>query len=126
MSGPGAQAGRAPKGHAPFAILNRTANRSVALLLRSPLHRLVSGRLALLTVTGRRTGKRHTLPVMYTREGSRLTVPVMWPERKLWWRNLRGGAEVEVRVRGGDLHGRGEAHVAPSGETVVGIELDAR
>lgn len=28
------------------------------------------------------------------------------PERKTWWRNLRGGASVEVRLRGRRLRGR--------------------
>jgi hypothetical protein len=29
------------------------------------------------------------------------------PERKRWWRNLRGGVPVEVRLRGRDRHGCG-------------------
>ena len=41
------------RGHGGFAALNVTGNRAVALLLRSPLHPLVSGRIALITVTGR-------------------------------------------------------------------------
>jgi hypothetical protein len=39
----------APAGHAPFALWNRSGNRLVAVLLRLPLHPLVSRRLA---VTG--------------------------------------------------------------------------
>ena len=26
-----------------------------------------------------------------------------WAERKQWWRNLRGGAQVQVRLRGQDV-----------------------
>lgn len=29
------------------------------------------------------------------------------PERKRWWRNLRVGAPIEVRLRGRDRHGQG-------------------
>src|SRR5437660_12409337 len=99
-----------PRGHAPFAVFNHTGNPVVAALLRSPLHPLVSGRLALITVTGRRSGREHTFPVGYRREGEIVTVPVMWPERKLWWRNLRhGGAPVRLRLHGEDLTGHGQA-----------------
>jgi hypothetical protein len=34
-------------------------------LLRSPLHRLLSGTLMLLTYTGRKTGKQYTIPIDY-------------------------------------------------------------
>jgi F420H(2)-dependent quinone reductase len=112
-----------PPGHGPFAVWNRSGNRLIAGLLRSPLHSLVSRRLMLITVTGRRTGREHTLPVMYTRAGETLTVPVMWPERKLWWRNLRGGAPVSVRLHGRQLHAHAEALAGADGETTVRVEL---
>ena len=106
-----------PSGHAPFAVLNRTGNQVVRLLLRSPLHRVVSGQLALITVTGRRTGRTHTFPIGYNREGDRVTIPVTWPERKLWWRNLRGGAPVRLRLRGENRTG----HAVVSGDENSGV-----
>lgn len=93
----------------PMRFMNRFVNPFVRLLLRSPLHPLVSSSLVLLTYTGRRTGRRYSLPVMYARDGERLVLVASQPERKRWWRNLRGGAPVEVRVRGRDR--RGEARV---------------
>ena len=115
----------APAGHAPFAIWNRSGNRLVELLLRSPLHPLVSGRLALITVTGRRTGREHTFPVGYARDdGRRLTIPVMWPERKLWWRNLRDLAPVRVRLHGVERLGQARATVADDGGVSVQVQLD--
>jgi F420H(2)-dependent quinone reductase len=116
----------APPGHGPFAVWNRTGNRAVAALLRSPLHRVLSGRLLLITVTGRRSARRITLPVTYTQQASRLTIHVMWPERKLWWRNLRDGAPVGLRLRGRQLEGWARAEVDPSGATRVEVELGAR
>lgn len=98
-----------PEGHAPFAIFNRTANPVLALLLRSPLQRLLGGRLALITVTGRRSGREYTFPVGYQREGRRVTIGVGWPERKHWWRNLRGGAPVRLRLEGVEHTGQAEA-----------------
>ena len=94
------------RAHAPFALWNRTGNRLVTVLLRSPLHRLADGRLALITVTGRVSGRSYTLPVMYERTDDVLEVPVMWPERKRWWRNLREEADVRLRLRGRELPAR--------------------
>jgi hypothetical protein len=114
-----------PAGHAPFALWNRSGNQVIALLLRSPLHRLLSRRLTLITVTGRRSGREHTLPVSYKVNGQRLTIPVLWPERKLWWRNLRNDAPVRLRLRGEEHTGRARARV--DGDDVsVEILLDSR
>jgi deazaflavin-dependent oxidoreductase (nitroreductase family) len=86
--------------------LERFGNLFVIALLRSPLHRLVSGSLLLISFRGRRTGRRFTIPVMYAERDGALTIFVGHPERKTWWRNLRNGAEVEVRLRGDRLRGR--------------------
>jgi len=114
-----------PAGHAPFALWNRSGNQLVAALLRSPLHPLASGRLTLITVTGRRTGRQHTLPVAYQESADRLSIPVLWPERKLWWRNLRDGAPVRVRLRGADRTGQAHASVDDHGGVTVDVLLDA-
>ena len=53
-----------------FWIFNRFINPFVKAVLRSPVHRLLSGSLVLLTYTGRRSGRRYTLPVMYAEQGS--------------------------------------------------------
>lgn len=78
----------------------RVFNPVVVAILRSPAHRLLSGALLLLTVTGRRSGRRFTFPVMYAPDGDDLLVFVGMHEQKQWWRNVRGGAQVTVRVRG--------------------------
>jgi hypothetical protein len=113
-----------PSGHAPFALWNHSGNRVVALLLRSPASPLLSRRLTLITVTGRRSGREHTLPVAYKQDGERLTIPVLWPERKLWWRNLRDGAPVRLRHRGADRTGDAHAHGDEHGEVSVDVQLN--
>jgi NADPH:quinone reductase len=85
--------------------LQRLCNLFVSGLLRSPLHRLLSGSLLLISYRGRRSGRRFTIPVMYAERDGTLTIFVGHPERKNWWRNLRQGAEVEVRLRGDGLRG---------------------
>jgi hypothetical protein len=88
--------------------LQRFGNLFVIGLLRSPFHRLASGSLLLITYRGRTSGHRFTLPVMYAEREGTLTIFVGHPERKRWWRNLSGGAEVEVRLRGRHLQGHAE------------------
>lgn len=97
--------------------LQRFGNLFVIGLLRSPFHRLASGSLLLITYRGRRSGRRFTIPVMYAEREGTLTIFVGHPERKTWWRNLRDGAEVEVRLRGRRL--RGQATVVAAGETYL-------
>ena len=106
MPSPGSE----PERHGRFAVLNQTGNRLVRGVLRSPLHRLASGRLALITLTGRRSGRSYTIPVGYSQDGDRVTIEVGWPERKVWWRNLRDGAEVGLRLRGVERSGHARAH----------------
>jgi deazaflavin-dependent oxidoreductase (nitroreductase family) len=88
--------------------LRRFGNLFVIGLLRSPLHHLASSSLLLITYRGRSSGRHFTIPVMYAEREGTLTVFVGHPEQKRWWRNLRGGAEVEVRLRGRRLQGQAE------------------
>jgi len=94
--------------------LDRVASRlngAIAWLLRSPLRGLADRGLLLVTVTGRRTGRRYTIPVGYLRAGERVVVLVSKASRKQWWRNYRDPAPVEVWLRGEAK--RGVAHVVP-------------
>lgn len=74
----------------------RAVNRMMRGILNSPLHGLMSGRLTLLYVTGRKSGARYAVPLAYTdHEGQILLV-----SDGTWVRNLRGGATVEVQHHG--------------------------
>jgi F420H(2)-dependent quinone reductase len=81
-------------------------NTVVRSLLRSPLHRLLSDSLMLMTYTGRISDRTFTIPVLYARHHGDLLVYVGGHERKSWWRNLRGGAPVHIHVGGADFAGR--------------------
>lgn len=76
-------------------------------LLKSPLHRLLSDTLILITVTGRKSGKRYTIPVEYVRSG--LAVYVLSRPERVWWRNLRDGASVMLQLRGEAVAAQAEA-----------------
>jgi deazaflavin-dependent oxidoreductase (nitroreductase family) len=112
------------KSHTPFAIFNRIGNPAIKLLLQSPIHAPLSGRLALITVTGRKTGTTYTIPVLYEHEGDDVSIVVGWPERKRWWRNLRGGASVRMRIRGKERTGQATAHESAGGGVTVSVALD--
>jgi deazaflavin-dependent oxidoreductase (nitroreductase family) len=86
-------------------------NPLVIRILRSPLHPLLSRGLLLLSYTGRQSGRRLTIPLGYQRDGDAITVLASRARRKLWWRNFRAPAPVELRVRGRVL--QGEARVLP-------------
>lgn len=82
-------------------VRNHLANPIVRAVARSPAHRLLGRRLVLLTYRGRRTGRRHELPVMAAPSGTDLVVLVGQHTAKTWWRNFGPSPqEVEVRVRG--------------------------
>jgi hypothetical protein len=110
------------EGHAPFAVLNRTANPLIKGLLRSPLHRLASGNLALITVTGLRTGREHTFPVGFAQHDSCVLITVGSPERKRWWRNLPEPAPVRLRLRGTERSGSGVAQ----GDERTGVRVEVK
>ena len=74
----------------------RYFNPVARFLLATPLHSLMSGRLMLLSFTGRRTGRSYTTPVSYVRIGDSLLVP----GGGAWWRNLEGTSQTQVCLRG--------------------------
>lgn len=80
-----------------------TYNPIMIWLLYSPLHRMLSGITMVIHYTGRRTGKQYRLPVGYLRIGTTLLTVSF--KRRTWWRNLRGGAEVTLRLQGSDVAG---------------------
>ena len=82
----------------PLSIrLLRRLNPLIASLLRSPLHGVLSRNLLLLTYTGRKTGRPRTLPLSYVELGASV---YLCTRSSLWWRSLRDGARVELRLRG--------------------------
>lgn len=72
-------------------------NLFITWLLRSPLHDMLSKGMMLITVTGRKTGKRYTIPVGYYEEGGVLWV--ITKRNRKWWKNLQGGANIELLLR---------------------------
>jgi len=70
-------------------------------LLRSWIHFFWSGSLMLITFTGRKSGRQFTTPVRYIRDGE--TVRCFTSAENQWWRNMRGGVDVVLRIEGRDV-----------------------
>ena len=86
-------------------VTNHLANPILRHLLRGPAGHRLSRRLALIRYRGRRTGRMYELPVQFARDGNRVWILPGSPEHKTWWRNLRGGAGVDLVLAGHDTHG---------------------
>jgi len=95
----------------------RLYNPLVASLLCSPLHALISGSVLLLTFQGRGSGRTYTTPVNYVRDGEDLLLVAA--RDHTWWKNLRGGAPVKLRIRGRDVEGVAEAYEGPAAEEAL-------
>jgi deazaflavin-dependent oxidoreductase (nitroreductase family) len=74
-----------------------TGNDFMSWVLRSPFHGLLSNGMMLITVTGRKTGKKYTTPVGYYQQDGHLWV--ITSRDRTWWKNLRGGAEVSLLLK---------------------------
>lgn len=84
-------------------------------LLRSPLHFFVSKRTMLIYVKGRKSGKVYTTPVDYGRNNDE--VYAITSMKYAWWKNLRGGDDVDLLIQGKRL--TGEAQVTDDSQIVL-------
>lgn len=94
-------------------------NPIMTWLLRSPLHPILSKNTLLVSYTGRKSGRRYAIPVNYLRQGSQLTT--LSDHQRTWWRNLRGGAQVSLRLAGHDRRATAEVQET---EAAVGAALE--
>lgn len=65
--------------------------------------RLVRNDMLLLTTTGSRTGRRHTVPLLYLHDDEQLVIIASWggrPQHPQWYTNLVAHPDVTVQVRG--------------------------
>lgn len=81
-------------------------NDVMGWILRSPLHGIISNGMVLITITGRKTGKKYTTPVGYYMEDG--TMWVITSRDRTWWKNLRGGAPVGLLLKRNFVQGFAE------------------
>lgn len=103
-----------PTANQSYRLIQALFNPVARTILRSPLYGLMSSRLLLITFTGRKSGKRYTVPISYVQLEDNTLLLVVGGR---WWKNLRGGATVELR-----LHGKarqGEAEIVTDEKQVI-------
>ena len=79
-------------------------NPVVKFILSSPLHGLMSRNTVILEFHGRKSGKIYTTPVSYRATNGGLHC--FTDSANKWWRNLQGGDEVGVTLRGRKRKGK--------------------
>jgi deazaflavin-dependent oxidoreductase (nitroreductase family) len=73
-------------------------NPIIELILKSSLHGMLSGNTMIIYFTGCKSGKPYHVPVGYLRSDNHL-LTVSYKART-WWRNLCGGADVKILLKG--------------------------
>ena len=96
-------------GGEPPRLVIRFLNPLMRLLLRSPFHRLLSKQFMLLSVTGRKSGRTYTVPVVRHQSGGTIVVYAAGS----WRHNLRGGAPVSAVLDGVERAGYAELEEDP-------------
>jgi len=83
------------------------ANSLMKWALSTPgIQSMVGTAVALLTFTGRHSGKTYTIPVSYHRENDIVTV--ITKRQRNWWRNFMEPTEVGLRLAGDTFVGAPE------------------
>ncbi|MFD0884736.1 nitroreductase/quinone reductase family protein [Streptosporangium algeriense] len=113
------------RGSLPKRMIGRF-NSCVLTLRSSPRWgRTISGRLTVVTYTGRRSGRTFSTPVAFRRTGDTVTIGVRFPEAKTWWRNfLAEGGPISLQLDGADRTGHAVAGRDEAGRVTVTVHLD--
>jgi hypothetical protein len=100
-------------------------NVPVAAMANSrPFGRIVGRNVAIITYTGRRSGRTISTPVSYRRKGDELQIAANMPEAKNWWRNFIGdGAPLSLRLNGIERVGDAVAQRDTNGRVTVQVRL---
>ncbi len=75
---------------------NKLINAFPSIIIRSPLHPIMSSKYAIIEFKGRKSGRIYRTPVAYVRDGDEVLLSTDSP----WYRNVAGGAHVRLRLRG--------------------------
>ncbi|MGY4100423.1 nitroreductase/quinone reductase family protein [Nocardia sp. R16R-3T] len=79
--------------------IQRTGDAIVRFILRSPLHPVLSKKLLIITVSGRKTGREYANPVGYAEHEGHLLIGTA----ANWRHNLIPGVPVRIHLRGRDI-----------------------
>jgi deazaflavin-dependent oxidoreductase (nitroreductase family) len=83
---------------------------------------MVDKTILLITFAGRKSGKTYSTPVSYSQSGDQVTVFT----HATWWKNLRSGTPVTLRLRGRELQGLAEPVAEDKGAVAAGLAAHLR
>jgi len=81
-------------------------NTIMQRFINSPLGALAGEGMAVITVTGRKSGKEISTPINVARFGD--SYKTLSSRERTWWRNMRGGASAKLRTGGKTFTVKGE------------------
>lgn len=111
----------APPHQPPLSIrILRALKPAILALLSSPLHGMLSRDVLALTWTGRRSGRRYTLPLSYVETGGSVYLCTR-PEGSGWWKNVRDAGEVELVLGGRKIRAKATLVESDSEEASDGL-----
>jgi hypothetical protein len=102
------------------SAIHKIGNFFTTSILRSKLHSPLSNSTLVISLTGRTSGERISTPVNYVEKNG--VIFLTSQKDRTWWRNLRGGAPVTLRLKGKDLDGWADVKETPD-EVAAGIRL---
>jgi deazaflavin-dependent oxidoreductase (nitroreductase family) len=92
-------------------------NHAMKLVLGSPMHGMVSKTTLLINFTGRKSGKTYTTPVSYSQYDDQVYIFT----HAAWWKNLRSGTPVTLRLQGREFQGLAEPVVEDKQAVAAGL-----
>lgn len=101
-------------------------NTVVMAVMKLPvLERLLGRSMGILTYTGRKSGRKITLPLAIRHRGDHLKIAVAMPDKKTWWRNFSTeGGRVDVELGGVHYTGVATSTRDDRGRVFVDVALD--
>jgi hypothetical protein len=100
-------------------------NAPVAAIANSPrFGGILKRNIAMISYTGRRSGRTFTIPVAYRRRGEEIEIAANMPDAKTWWRNFLGdGAPLTLQLDGRERTGHAVAHRDDNGHVAVTVRF---
>ena len=79
-------------------LLYQLINPPISLLLKSPLHRVMSANTLIVEFKGRKSGKTMATPISYHQTDD--VIHCFTGRAGIWWRNLMAGNPVKLLIKG--------------------------
>src|SRR5215469_5555878 len=94
---------------------NKLVNAFPSIIIRSPLHPIMSSKYAIIEFKGRKSGRIYRTPVAYVRDGDEVLLSTDSP----WYRNVASGAHVRLLLRGRMVGGIADTVIDPDASTAI-------